>query len=107
MTLPEAVSRFFEAERTEDAALLSRAFAPDATVRDEGRIHVGAQEIFSWWRAAKVRYHHRSRPLSARDHPGGVVVTAEVTGDFPGSPARLTFDFTVEAGAIRALEIGA
>jgi hypothetical protein len=38
---------------------------------------------------------------------GETVLTATLTGDFPGSPVTVHFDFVLEAGKILSLEIHA
>ena len=107
MTLPAALQAYFDADTAgADTAPLG-AFAPQAVVRDEGRAHVGHDAIAAWWRAAKAQYRHTAEPLEATEDGGRTLVRARVTGDFPGSPADLTFAFRVEDGLITGLEIGA
>lgn len=107
MTLPAPLQTYFDADTAgADAAPLG-AFAPQAAVRDEGKTHTGHAAIAVWWRAAKAEYRHTAVPIEAVDDGGRTLVRARVTGDFPGSPADLTFAFKVENGLITALEIGA
>jgi hypothetical protein len=107
MMLPAPLRAYFDADQAgADTAPLG-AFAPQATVRDEGKTHVGHDAIAAWWRAAKAQYGHTAEPLEATEDGRRTRVRARVTGDFPGSPADLTFAFRVEGGLITALEIGA
>jgi hypothetical protein len=107
MKLPAPLRSYFDADGAgADTAPLG-AFAPQAVVRDEGKTHVGHDAIEAWWRAAKAQYRHTAEPLDIAGDGGRTFVRARVTGDFPGSPADLTFAFRLEDGLITALEIGA
>lgn len=107
MKLPASVQVFFDAEKSAGGAAPVSAFAPDAVVGDEGKTHVGRDAIAAWWRAAKAQYRHTAEPREMFTENGRTVVRAEVTGQFPGSPAVLTFAFQIKNGRIGALEIGA
>lgn len=107
MKLPPPVQTFFDAEDTVGGTAPVSAFAPDAVVRDEGASHVGHAAIDAWWRAAKAQYRHRAEPCEIVEESGLARVRAKVTGQFPGSPALLTFAFQLRAGRIAELEIGA
>ena len=106
MNLPEPVRRYFEADKTRGGAAPASAFAATATVFDEGMAHVGHKAITAWWLAAKRKYRHTAEPLDMRETGGGTEVLAMVTGDFPGSPAPLTFVFALDGAAITSLKIG-
>jgi ketosteroid isomerase-like protein len=106
MTLPPPITTYFTAEAPRDGAALAAAFTEDAVVHDEGATHRGPEAIRAWWLAAKARYRHRAEPLAATAAPGETVVRARVSGDFPGSPAILSFTFRLTGDRIRALKIG-
>ena len=48
-----------------------------------------------------------SRRWTSPKQHGKTVLTATLTGDFPGSPVTVHFDFVLEAGKILSLEIHA
>lgn len=106
MHLPSSVHTYFTAQAPQDRDALAAAFAPDAVVEDEGRSYRGPQEISAWWLAAKARYRHHAEPLDMTGSGGKTVIRATVTGDFPGSPAVLTFTFGLDGDRISALTIG-
>jgi hypothetical protein len=106
MTLPPPIRTFFTAEAPQGGASLAAAFAPDAVVHDEGATHRGPEAIRAWWLAAKAKYRHRAEPLELTEAGGAKVVRARVSGDFPGSPAVLTFTFGLAGDRIRDLRIG-
>ncbi|MFC3228083.1 nuclear transport factor 2 family protein [Marinibaculum pumilum] len=105
--MPAPVQAFFDADRTAEGAFPADAFAPDATVRDEGKAHAGRDAIAAWWQAAKAAYGHSSKPCEIAEEGGTTIVLGRVTGRFPGSPAMLSFAFRLHDGRIAALEIGA
>ena len=106
MQLPSPVRTYFDAEQRNDADPLAAAFTDDAVVRDEGAEHVGPAAIRAWWQAAKAKYRHVAEPLEATQTDGRTIVRARVTGEFPGSPATLTFAFTLMDNRVALLEIG-
>ncbi|MGP3698210.1 nuclear transport factor 2 family protein [Rhodobacter sp. NSM] len=106
MTLPTAIQTYFTAEAPQDGEIFAAAFAPEAIVLDEARSHHGPAEIEAWWQAAKATYRHRAEPLQVTEANGKTVVRARVSGDFPGSPAVLTFTFGLSGNRITDLRIG-
>lgn len=106
MQLAVPIHTYFTAHAPQDGDALAAAFAPDAIVHDEGQSHRGPQAIRDWWRAAKAKYRHHAEPLEVAEAGGKTVVKAKVTGDFPGSPAVLTFTFGLSGDRISDLEIG-
>ncbi len=106
MHLPSPIQTYFTAKAPQDGEAFAAAFAAEAVVHDEGKIHRGPEQIRAWWLAAKARYRHNAEPLDVTEVAAKAVVRARVTGDFPGSPAILTFIFGLAEGRITDLEIG-
>ncbi|WP_142850615.1 nuclear transport factor 2 family protein [Telmatospirillum sp. J64-1] len=105
MKLPPVVKAYFEADRGEDADAFARIFSRNAVVTDEGRTYEGIEAIRAWWLDAKEKYHHVAQPLEMTETGDLISVRAQVHGQFPSSPARLEFVFTLENDKIVALEI--
>lgn len=103
MQLPDPIQTYFTAT---DRETVASAFAPHAVVHDEAQLHRGPEEIGAWWQASKTKYRHHAAPLDLAEDAGKTVVRARVTGDFPGSPAVLTFRFGLTENRISDLEIG-
>ncbi|KFL29904.1 hypothetical protein JP75_17480 [Devosia riboflavina] len=99
--LPSPLAEYFG--RT-DATQLLGLFAPDATVRDEGRVHQGTAEISEWLESVEARYHPRYRVIKAEEDSERVAVTFEVSGTFPGSPAILSQNFVLTGNRIQRIE---
>lgn len=105
MTLPSPVLAYIDADKRNDGEALIDAFAPDAAVKDEGRTHVGRKAISAWWRAAKTKYQHVIEPLESVEDGETTRVLMTVSGQFPGSPARMVFAFRIADSRIAGLEI--
>lgn len=105
LNLAPAIERYFAAEHADDPAALALCFAPEASVRDEGQAIVGLAAIAAWKAAAKAKYQHTAEPLDATTQDGKTIVTAKVTGNFPGSPVNLDFAFGLHDDKIVSLEI--
>ncbi|MBO6669729.1 nuclear transport factor 2 family protein [Parvibaculum sp.] len=105
MNMPSPVKAYFDADRNRDARALAAAFAADATVKDEGNTYAGREAIEAWWSEAKAKYEPVAAPLEVDGQGEAVKVLAEVTGNFPGSPVKLTFAFRLADARIEHLEI--
>ena len=104
--VPDTLSRYFTAQNNHDADGMTAAFAPDAEVHDEGRTYVGRKAIREWKVDTIAKYGVTVEPLIATRSGDLLTVVARVAGNFPGSPADLTYHFVLdEAGLIRTLEI--
>lgn len=107
MKLPTPIQHYFDADNADGADAPVTAFAPDAVVKDEGKTYVGCDAIQAWWLAAKTQYQQRAVPTEFLADGARTIVRAQVTGQFPGSPAPITFAFQLREGWIASLEIGA
>ncbi|MHA7970906.1 nuclear transport factor 2 family protein [Rhizobium sp. CAU 1783] len=104
---PEAVETYFAAKNAGDFTAALSGFAEDAVVSDENRAHEGRHAIRSWMEETRARYNDRSVVRDFAVEGDTVVVHAEVSGTFPGSPITLRYRFTLTGGSIARLEIGA
>ena len=107
LLLPPAIALYVKLENAGDTATLSACFAPNAIVRDEGRTYEGLAAITAWKTETTKQYRHTVTPLDVAHQDGKTVLTATLTGDFPGSPVTVNFAFVLEAGKILSLEIHA
>jgi hypothetical protein len=101
--LPSPILTYFATDTAD--AVVARCFSEDGVVVDEGRTYRGRVAIARWKTDAAAKYHYMSEPVSADVSGAEAIVTARVTGDFPGSPVTLRYRFTLENGAIVRLEI--
>ena len=103
--LPPPIALYVQLANAGDTATLSACFAPNAIVRDEDHTYEGLAAITAWKAVTTHKYHHTITPLAVAHQQGKTVLTAQLTGTFPGSPVSLYFDFVLEAGKILSLEI--
>lgn len=103
--LPAAVAAYFAADRGRDAEAVSRCFADDAVVKDEGNAHAGREAIRRWIAASAAQYTYVAEPFAIEANGDRPVVTAHLSGDFPGSPVDLRYCFVLAGERIAALEI--
>ena len=103
--LPEPIAGYFAADQGKHANAIARHFAGNAVVKDEGHIYEGREAIRRWKAASSAKFNYRVEPLAIADRAGLTVVTARLTGDFPGSPVQLRYRFALQDGEIAGLEI--
>lgn len=103
--LPTPIAAYAAANARLDADGMLAPFAPDAVVRDDGGRHAGHDGIRAWINAATMAAKAVFTPETWREEDGRVIVEGQTAGDFPGSPIRFTFRFTLRDGAIALLEI--
>lgn len=104
--MPVTLTRYFAAQNAHDVEAMLTAFAPGAEVRDEGKTYVGRGAIREWKLATSAKYRITARPLHMKREGDALATTVEVSGNFPGSPVNLTYDFLLDGSElIRRLEI--
>ncbi len=103
--LPDAVRRYFELD-PRDVDGFVWLFSDDATVVDEGKTYDGRGEIRAWRTGPAIKYTYTTEVLDREDRGAGrYLVTARLTGDFPGGTVDLRCDFTVTSDLISRLVI--
>jgi hypothetical protein len=104
--LPGNLLRYFSAQNSHDADGMTACFAPDAEVHDEGHSYIGRAAIRKWKIETIAKYGISIEPLTATEGGNGLTVVARASGNFPGSPANLTYDFVLDgSGLIHRLDI--
>ncbi|USQ94925.1 nuclear transport factor 2 family protein [Caulobacter sp. RL271] len=90
-----------------DVDAMVQPFAADAVLRDNGKVFSGHAEIRRLFEEAVEPVKAIFTPDTLRQEDGQIVVEGPAHGEFPGSPIRFTYRFTLEDGAIKAVEITA
>lgn len=103
MDLPKVVAELVKTQNSFDSVAYAKCFTETAMVFDEGKTHNGRKEIENWIEKANKKYHATMKPLeySEIEH----TLKTEVSGDFPGSPIRMTYHYEFEEGLIQSLKI--
>ena len=104
--LPKLIGDYFAASNAHDAQAMARAFAADAIVHDERKVHRGRAAIARWAQDTIDKYQTTTAPLSVSGGGASTAVKARVSGTFPGSPIELTFSFEIGDDGIKSLKIG-
>jgi ketosteroid isomerase-like protein len=104
--LPKPLAEYFAAANTADADRVAACFAEDAVVRDEGRDIHGRHAVRAWAQETRRKYRYHAEVVAVEEAADRTVVTAHLTGDFPGNPVDLRYRFKLTGPKIIALEIG-
>jgi ketosteroid isomerase-like protein len=104
--IPEIIETYFRASNADELEGLVSCFSPDAVVVDENETHRGAAAIKAWSVNVRKKYEFKTQVLRVVHKPRAVVVTAKLSGTFPGSPVDLDFKFTLKRNRISSLQIG-
>lgn len=104
LQLQSPIAAYFDADANDNDALV-QLFTPDAVVKDEGETHEGHTAIRAWKAESHRKYTFRAEPLTAVTQGDNTTVVSRVTGNFPGSPVDLEFNFRLSDGRIASLEI--
>ena len=105
MNLPKVISELVIAQNDFDSTAYASCFAETAIVHDEGKVHTGRTEIEHWIAESNEKYRSLMKPLNFQENGTSGVLSAEVSGTFPGSPLILKFHFTIIDGLIQSLKV--
>jgi hypothetical protein len=105
MQLPKAIANLVEAQNNHNSIAYTQSFSDTAIVHDEGKTHIGKAEIEKWIRHADEEYQSIMIPVNYTEDGNKSILSAEVSGTFPGSPAVLKFNFTLKDDLIESLRV--
>lgn len=105
MNLEPVLLRLTEAQNNYDIEAYAACFTETAIVHDEGKTHKGRAAVKQWIEKANREYKSVMKPLEYTEGKAENILTAEVSGNFPGSPAVLSFHLVLENGLIKSLKI--
>ena len=102
--LPRPIADFVEANARLDVDGMMKPFLRDALFIDNGKRFEGQAAIRKLFEEEVLPVKAIFMPDTVREEVGDVVVEGPAEGDFPGSPLRFTYRFTLVNGAIKTLE---
>ncbi|WDF74446.1 nuclear transport factor 2 family protein [Novosphingobium sp. KACC 22771] len=88
-----------------DADAMLKPFAADAVFLDNGKRFEGHNQIRKLFEEEVIAVKAIFTPDTIRNENGQIVVEGPAHGNFPGSPLRFTYRFTLQADEIRTLEV--
>jgi ketosteroid isomerase-like protein len=104
--LPATITRYLDAHRLRDTAMVIGTFTGDAVVIDDGSTHAGTEAIEKWLTGAASEYTYTTRLTAANKiDDAHYTVTNHLEGDFPGGQVDLRYRFTLRDGLIGNLTI--
>lgn len=103
--LPKPIADYVEANARLDVDGMLKPFMSDAVFIDNGKHFGGQGAIRQLFEEEVVPVKAVFTPDAIRKEGDHVVVEGPAHGDFPGSPLRFTYRFTLVNGLIKALEV--
>lgn len=103
MNLPNVIADLAKAQNNFDSEAYADCFTETSVVFDEGKTHQGKVAVEKWIRKANEDYQATMKPLEYSEVEE--ILKAEVSGNFPGSPAVLSYHFELKDGLIQSLKI--
>ncbi len=105
MNLPKVIADLVKAQNNQDSVAYANCFAETAVVFDEGKTHTGKEEIQGWIAQANQKYKTTMKPIGFTQADAMGVLSAEISGSFPGSPLILNYHVELKDGLIQSLKI--
>jgi SnoaL-like domain len=105
LALSDPIQAYLIAKNNYDPNGMLACFAEGAVVVDEGRERRGRSAIREWIEGSTARYRVRADAIDVVERDGKTAVTCLVSGDFPGSPVKLRYAFSLSQAVITRLEI--
>ncbi|GEC78100.1 hypothetical protein [Flavobacterium aquatile] len=101
--LPKVITDLVHAQGHFNSDAYANCFSETATVFDEGKTHNGKAAIRSWIKKAYETYQVTMKPIEYSEI--NQILKAEISGNFPGSPLVLTYEFEIVNQQIQSLKI--
>ncbi len=105
MNLPATLAKYVEASNAGDTAATVELFSESAIVHDDGAELCGREAIQAWIEESTRKYQAQLVPLDLQESGDHLVLRSQVSGNFPGSPIELDFDFVLSDDKIARLAI--
>ena len=104
LNLAKPIADYIEANTRLDIDGMLKPFLPDAAFIDNGKHFDGLAAIRQLFEKEVIPVKAIFSPETVREEDGDVVLEGPAYGDFPGSPIRFTYRFTLAHDAIKTLE---
>ena len=106
MKLPQLIQDFIKASNESDQSAFVKCFTENAIHHDEGETHTGRREIGEWFMESKIKYQQQMKPVSFEENGNEIILKADVSGNFKGSPILFTYNMKTKDGLIQEMSIG-
>lgn len=105
MKISEFVDNYFEALNTKQIEKQIDYFTEDASVIDVDETFKGKAVIKKWISESNSKYDAFSKVIDVKTSGVNVNVLTTVSGNFPGSPVDLKYNFVMLNEKIKSLDI--
>ena len=105
MRLAQPIATYIAAANAQDIQAVTACFTDGAVVHDEKQDRQGIAAIRKWAEEVSAKYRPTVEVLDVTRTGGTTVLAGRVSGDFPNSPVKLRYAFTLSGGKIGRLEI--
>lgn len=93
--LPDCITTYFQAGNRQDTDTAAASFAPNAFVHDEGQEYRGSVAIREWTEST-TQCKAWTEITDSTPRGDDIVVTGQVSGNFPEAQSHCTFIFTCQ-----------
>lgn len=105
MKISEFVDNYFEALNTKQVEKQIAYFSEDASVIDVDETFKGKAVIKKWIIESNEKFEAFSKVIGVKTSGANVNVLTTVSGNFPGSPVDLKYNFVMVDEKIKSLDI--
>ena len=105
LNLARPIADYIDANARLDIEGMTKPFSPDAVCIDNGKQFEGQVAIRHLLEQEVLPVKAIFTPETTREENGDVVLEGPGHGDFPGSPVRFTYRFTLAENAIKTLKV--
>ena len=105
LNLAKQIADFIDANARLDIEGMMKPFSPDAIFIDNGMRFEGQAAIRHLLEEEVLPIKAIFTPETLKEDNGDVVLEGPAHGDFPGSPIRFTYRFTLAENAIKTLKV--
>ena len=105
MNPPGVIADLIAAQDKYDSKVFAESFTDDSIVHDEGKTYQGKTEIRQWNEMTNAKYKTKIEPVEVTNSGDKIILTAKISGTFPGSPAMIKYHFETQNNKITSLHI--
>ena len=105
LNLAKPIADYIDANARLDIESMMKPFSPDAVFIDNGKHFEGQAAIRHLLEEEVLPVKAIFTPETVREENGEVVLEGPGRGDFPGSPIRFTYRFTLAQNTIKTLKV--
>lgn len=105
LNLAKPIADFIDANARLDIEGMMKTFLPNAVFVDNGKLFDGEAAIRHLLEEELLPVKAIFTPETTKEDNGEIVLEGPGHGDFPGSPIRFTYRFTLVENAIKTLKV--